>query len=248
MSRTLDAAVITELSKAQIQVALLAELDFASGVVRAWNGIGNLVFDGDTYTGVGYLGEIAPITESGQSVRANGITMQLSGIPSALLSLALAENYQGRSATIWLGFFSSAWALIDCVRLFAGRMDVMQIDEGAESSTIIVTAENHLADLKRARIRRYTHDDQQAFYPGDMGLEFIDSIQNVDIVWGPGSGTGTYSQIPTISSGVSGGGGSGSGGYYSESGGSGGLGDQGAPDNNGPGANTGSNAEGNAAV
>lgn len=227
MARTLDETILTELPKSQIQVGLLVELDFASGFVRVWNGIGNLTFDANTFTGVGYLGEIAPIAETGQAVRANGITLQLSGIPSSVLSIALAENYQGRSAKVWLGFFDTAWTLLECALLFAGRMDVMQIDEGADSSTITVTAENHLADLKRPRIRRYTNEDQLAYYPGDRGLEFIESIQNVDIVWGPGSGTGTYSQVPVISSGVGGGGTWGAGG---EGGGSGGLGDQGAPD------------------
>jgi len=32
--------------------------------------------------------------------------------------------------------------------------------------------------------RRYTNEDQQLDYPGDRGMEFVSSIQDVTIYWG----------------------------------------------------------------
>jgi len=206
MTRTLDADILTELPKANIQVALLVALDFESGFVRVWSGIGTLSFESQTFNGVGHLGSIAPIQESGAAVRANAITLQLSGIPSSLLSVALGSHYQGRNAKIWLGFFTTAWVLLDCAILFAGRMDTMQIDEGPETSTITLTAESHLADLKRPRVRRYTNEDQQQLYPGDLGFQYVESLQNAEIAWGRGSGGGAGTQPPQVSSGTGGGG------------------------------------------
>lgn len=245
MARDLDASILSELPKGAVQVALLAALDFDTGWVRVWSGIGNLIYDGETYQGIGYLGEIAPITESGASVSATAITLNLSGIPSSLLSVAFTSQYQGRKARVWLGFFDTAWALLECVLLFAGRMDTMVIDEGPETSTITVSAESHLADLKRPRVRRYTNADQQEMYPGDRGLEFIESIQNVEVAWGPGSGGGTYSTPPVLSSGTSGGGSSPN--TYAEPGG--GDGGPGSGDNDGgqgPGSGQGGEGTGGA--
>lgn len=237
MTRTLDGDILTEIPKGQIQVALLAAMDFSSGYVRVWSGIGNLTFGGQVYSGVGYLGEIAPIQESGNAIRANAITLQLSGIPSALLDVALLANYQGRTVQVWLGFFDTAWALIDCALLFAGRMDTMAIDEGPETSIITLSAESHLADLKRPRVRRFTHADQQELFAGDKGFEYVEALQNAEIAWGPGAGGGSFSQSPPVISSGTGGGGIPPGGWSGD-GGSGGPGDQGAPDNsnNGPGA------------
>jgi hypothetical protein len=37
--------------------------------------------------------------------------------------------------------------------------------------------------------RRYTQEDQQRDYPGDLGFQFVNSIQESQIFWGPGPGT-----------------------------------------------------------
>ena len=38
--------------------------------------------------------------------------------------------------------------------------------------------------LKRSRERRYTHDDQQIDFPGDLGFEFVPKLQELNLVWG----------------------------------------------------------------
>lgn len=187
MARSMDAGILAELSKGAVQIALLAELEFASATVRLWSGMGDLIYGGYTYTGVGTLGEVTPIQESGKEIRSDNLTLRMSGIPSSMLSMALAEEYQGRTVRLRLAFFTSAWVVIEAVTLFVGRMDVMQIDEGAETSTISVSAESRLADLQRPRVRRYTHEDQLVLYPEDLGLEFASGMANAEIVWGPGS-------------------------------------------------------------
>lgn len=246
MTRDLNASVLAELPKSEIQVALLVSLDFVSGMVRVWSGVGTLTFEGVPFLGVGHLGNIAPISESATAVAANTITLQLSGVPSSLLALALTQQYQGRAAKVWVAFFTPAWVLLDSVLLFAGRMDTMHIDEGPETSVITVSAESQLTDLKRPRVRRYTHADQQQLYPGDMGLEYVEALQNVEIAWGPGPSN----TPPVFSSGT--GGGSGTPAdvpppFYGEpGGGSGGMGPGDSTESSG--ISGGSAAEGTATV
>lgn len=194
MTRPLTAAVITELIAKEIHVGLLVELDTSAGAVRVWSGIGNITWSGMTFTGVGELGAISPIRESGAEVRADALTLELSGIPSALISTALTTQYQGRSAQVWLVFFTAAAPFTaagivnDPVLLFKGRMDVMHIDEGPDTATITVTAESRLADLSRPRIRRYTDEDQKELFVGDKGLEFVAGLQDAEVHWGDSAG------------------------------------------------------------
>jgi hypothetical protein len=71
-------------------------------------------------------------------------------------------------------------------QIFSGYMDEMNIDEGPESGTIELKVENKLIDLERARTRRYTSEYQKSVYPGDLGLDFVESLQDKKVVWGRG--------------------------------------------------------------
>jgi hypothetical protein len=182
--RNLTAAVLAEIEKSQVQLALLVEIIFDGGPLRLWTGLGPFIFQGNTYTGVGNLGGIDRIEESASDVRAAGVAFTLSGIPSEFLSLVLQEQFQGRPTRIWLQLFDINWAPIDnAIMLNAYRLDYPVIEEGGQTSTITVYAESILADLERPRVRRYTHEDQQIDYPGDMGLEFVATIQNKEVIW-----------------------------------------------------------------
>ncbi len=185
MSRSLTAAVATELQKGRIHPHALVHFAFDSGAVRFWSGIGDLVWSGHTYVGAGSLGSVGAVEESA-SIRAAGAAFKLSGIPSSLVSIALAEHYQGRGCTMWLAFFDDAGALIaDPVQVFSGRVDVMQITDAGETADIKLTAENRLVDFERPQeTRYYTDQDQQREYPGDKGFEFVTAIQEAVIVWG----------------------------------------------------------------
>jgi hypothetical protein len=79
MSRNLDTALATALSNHNIQPAVFANLTFKSGVMHVWSGVGDFVWNGNTYTGVGYLGKLSPITE-GSDVEAQGMEVALTGI------------------------------------------------------------------------------------------------------------------------------------------------------------------------
>src|SRR5690606_17159231 len=105
-----------------------------------------------------------------------------------MLALALGEHYQGRRARLWLGAMTEGGEIVaDPIPIFAGRMDVMNIDEGSETSTIVMSAENQLIDLKRKDDLRYTDAAQQALYPGDRGLEFVAALQDRELIWGRAS-------------------------------------------------------------
>jgi len=184
MTRSITSAAIAESGKAHgARPVLLARLAFDSGVQTLWSGRGDLAWNGEVYRGVGDMGAVSAI-EEGVEQRAFGVRMTLSGIPVNLLSIALQEDVQGRRAEVWLGFLDDNYALVaDPALLFRGRMDAMDASLGA-AATITLTAENRLADWNRPRVRRYTDAEQQARFPGDKGLEFVNPTTEKEIVWG----------------------------------------------------------------
>lgn len=185
MARTLTIEMLAQIAAGSVAPILLVELDFSSGFSRVWSGLGDLSWNGYTWSGLGDLGGISPLEET-TDFRANGVQLQLSGIPSAYMAIALGEQYQGRSAKIYLGMLDSNGVLVDApVYLFKGKMDTMLIDEGGETSTISVQVESSAISLKVAKEWRYTHEDQQIDYPGDVGFEYVVGLQDKDLVWKP---------------------------------------------------------------
>lgn len=203
-TRDLSTAVISSLEDDVVYPFFAVQFDFDSGPIRVWTGVGTLNFGGVAYTGTGNLLNVSSIEETAE-MAVRGATLTMTGIPSELLSLALQEPYQGRTCTIYFGMFSkgntlaedSSFILLESggkipletqetglTQLFTGYMDEMNIEEGADFATIEMRVENKLIDLERARVRRFTSAYQKSKYPGDKGLDFVEDLQDKEIVWG----------------------------------------------------------------
>jgi hypothetical protein len=193
MSRGLTTDNANAAAASRVVAAYFVELDFSSGVVRAWTGIGSITGpEGATFTGVGELGGISVIEEKADIV-ATGVQLTLDITDTSLLATALTENYQGRAARIWLGLFNTATlALISTPpQIFGGVMDFMEVTDQGQTGRITVNCESWMRVLERANDRRRTDMDQQSRYSGDIGLEYIPAIQDIAINWGQNDGEQT---------------------------------------------------------
>lgn len=183
MARDISAAAIAAAAAPVVRPFMLLAMDFSSGFVRVNSTDRDLVWDGDTYQGVGGLGRVGAADE-GAELQAYGISFELSGIRPEYIAIALGEHYQGRAVTLYQGFLDADYLIVvDPFIIFRGRMDQMQASLGA-TGTIAVTAESRLIDWERPRIRRFTDADQQAAFAGDRGLEFVTQMASRELIWG----------------------------------------------------------------
>jgi hypothetical protein len=187
MSRDLPAAINAALTGGDaMRLALLVEMEFTSGFLRLWSGLGPVQYGGNEWTGAGNLFGFDTIEET-RAVVANGVTLYLSGIPTELVAACINDAQQGKIGRIYLAVLDANGAIDgDAVELFTGRLDVPTISDQGENCTINITYESRMIDLTRAREWRYTHESQQVLHPDDMGFEFVTSIQDKEIVWGRG--------------------------------------------------------------
>lgn len=203
-TRDISNSILGAIEDSVVYPFFAVQFDFDSQPIRVWTGTGTLVYEGLSYTGTGNLLNVSSIEETSE-MAVRGATLTMTGIPSELLSLALQEPYQGRTCTIYFGMFrkgallteSSVYLLKEdggkifletqetsLTQLFTGYMDEMNIEEGADFATIEMRVENKLIDLERARVRRFTSAYQKSKYPGDKGLDFVEDLQDKEIVWG----------------------------------------------------------------
>mgnify|MGYP003625095165 FL=1 len=191
MSRVLSNAMKEMAVAKVVRPIFLVHMVFDSSQLNIWSGIGDLSFDSVTYTGLGDLLSISEIKET-SDISATGISVSLSGVKTSLIAVAKDQDYQGRELTVRLGAFNESGSLIaDPVIIFSGFMDTMTIAEAGAYSSITIAVENKLVAFERAKVRRYTAEDQKIEYPADKGFEFVTSIVQKEIFWGrpsPASG------------------------------------------------------------
>ncbi len=184
MARTLPAALATELSATVLKPFYAIELAFDSGTIRFWTGYGEITANSETWTGSGTILGISNSNEQ-TDLSANGITLTFSGLESSFVAIALTENYRGRLLKCYLGCLDAEnQPVSNLYQLFAGRMDVMTINEDGQTATMTISAENVLIDLERPRVRKYTDEEQRKRFPGDSSLELVASLQDKQISWG----------------------------------------------------------------
>lgn len=203
MSRDLSSGVLGLIEEDVVYPFFAVEI-LTDDPLYLWTGLGDLVYGGNTYTGSGTLIDISQVEETVE-IAARGATITLSGIPTEALALALTEPYQGRQCKIYFGLFSKgkllkedgAFILLEdgsriilelqelgLTEIFAGYIDQMNIQEQSDVSTIEFKLENKLVDLERARVRRYSSGYQKSVYPNDKGFDFVEDLQDKDVVWG----------------------------------------------------------------
>tara|TARA_R110000744_G_scaffold245804_1_gene362414 strand:- start:4433 stop:5128 length:696 start_codon:yes stop_codon:yes gene_type:complete len=193
-----------------VQPFLAVELMFSTPL-RYWSGLSDLVAGGNTYLGLGTLLEVSQVNETGD-IRAASATVKFSGLNGAFLSAALSLKYHGRIAKIQFGMTTpndsfllaeSGDYLVQESRsllsisqgspsvlstLFVGYMDQMTIDEGPETSTVLMSLESKLVDLERPRVKRYTTESQSILYPNDKAFDFVNDLQTRPMMWGKNVG------------------------------------------------------------
>lgn len=184
MTRTITANMITEYTSSSFRPITLVKFAFDSADLNLWNGVGDLTWSGDTYTGAGNLLGISDITET-EAIVAGNVIFTLSGMPDDIIAIALSEDYQGRNVTVWKGAFDANRDIItDPVLIFSGNMDVMTMTESGETSVISIIAESQLRALTRPSSRKWTDADQKVPYPNDEGFREVPMIQDEPLIWG----------------------------------------------------------------
>lgn len=178
-----------------VRIFVACDLDFASGHVRAHDGIGTLTWGGNDYLGVGQFGGIE-IAEESIDLIAMPLKMKLSGVDASLVSLAMGEVYQGRQATLYFGLVdTNTHQLIDTPEvLWEGMMDQMTVNLADGVGEINVSCEHRLR--REPRIARYTHEDMQLQYSGDRFFDLLPTIAGYRGKWGATDMSGTVIHLP----------------------------------------------------
>lgn len=187
MPRNISSALITALSARTLNIVVFVQIGFKSETVYVWSGIGNVTWNGQTWTGLGALLGFSSLTDY-SDVTAKGITLTFSGIDPTLLPETLTDFQLAQPVTIYFALWSVAGSpptVIDTPFVaWSGLTDQPTITIPGTEATISINCEDRLIETDVPADRRYTQEDTQLDNPGDLGCSFVDSIQEITLYWG----------------------------------------------------------------
>lgn len=196
---------LTAIAAGEVPLGVIVEIDYPSTPLRVWSGPTTLVWDSKNWLGVGDLGGISAVQEVAK-LQASPMALELSGVPSSNVALALANTSQRRRATVWLASFTiselGVWSVIDDpYRVRRGWTNTHDGLIGVKTASIKCNVEGPLTRLRKSPPMRYTHEDQQRQFPADTGNRYAGTIGDNPIYWGTAAPSATAAASGSGSSG-----------------------------------------------
>tara|TARA_Y100001938_G_C7944042_1_gene355812 strand:+ start:19 stop:594 length:576 start_codon:yes stop_codon:yes gene_type:complete len=189
MARNITTAFKNRTNDQSIAPFYAVKLNFPSGAFLSNSSYQDLTINGEVYSKAGQLMNIQNVAETAD-IKAQGLKVIFSGLPTSIASASLQDNAQGTKAEVYFGFMtpaSSGFTIVNSPYLvFEGEVDVMQFQESGDTATITFNIESKMVMLEKPIDRRYTDQDQKELFPNDKGLEFVVSLQDKKLTWGGG--------------------------------------------------------------
>ena len=173
-----------------VRPIMFARMAFSSGVQRLHTEIGprtavHPIFGSESYTGIGDFGGIVSDIKESISVAPESIKLAITGVKSSFINIALDDDYYRRDIELMFGFDDENGVLLDDpVILWSGFMDKVDINLGEGIGALTLTCESRATNLKGASDLRFTDEDLQAAFTGDLAGEYIFRMADLQLKWG----------------------------------------------------------------
>jgi hypothetical protein len=182
--RSLTAGTVAAMAAEQQRYVHLLDLYLSGEMVRFTDDVTDAVIGANTYQALGHFLDFQHDGD-GDGLDINSMTVTLSGVDQAAISLALQREFVGRRMVVWRCYVDSAGVLQQPFALFDGRCDGPGMDDNPEDGTCVVQlkAASHFIDFERVRGRLTNTESQRQHFPNDKVLEFVSQLAK-DLQWG----------------------------------------------------------------
>ncbi|QXV79530.1 hypothetical protein bas21_0018 [Escherichia phage GottfriedDienst] len=174
--------LLDAMEQSNVSLVLAAEIDFPSGVTRVHTGTGVVVINGQTFLGVGTLGDVGSVTEE-NSTSSSTMSMALSGLDMSLVGETLNEEVIGRNVVCYIAVMNEQGNVIAANILFEGFITDTALQAGQQNALSYVIS-NVFERWSQGLPDRYTDESQQRLYPGDRFFRYIAQMAERSIFWG----------------------------------------------------------------
>lgn len=174
--------LLSAMEQPNVTLVLAAEIHFPSGVTRVHTGTGVVIINGQTFLGVGTLGDVGSITEE-NSTSSSTMSMALSGLDMSLVGETLNEEVIGCSVICYIAAMNEAGTISASNVLFEGFITDTSLQAGQQNALSYVVA-NVFERWQQGLPDRYTDESQQRLHPGDRFFRYVAQMAERSIYWG----------------------------------------------------------------
>lgn len=174
--------LLSAMEQPNVTLVLAAEIHFPSGVTRVHTGTGVVIINGQTFLGVGTLGDVGSITEE-NSTSSSTMSMALSGLDMSLVGETLNEEVIGCSVICYIAVMNEVGAISASNVLFEGFITDTSLQAGRQNALSYVVA-NVFERWQQGLPDRYTDESQQRLHPGDRFFRYVAQMAERSIYWG----------------------------------------------------------------
>ncbi|WP_311270487.1 hypothetical protein [Sphingobium sp. WCS2017Hpa-17] len=180
--RDLDPALQGEIEKPELRPFLGVHIDLPDPVF-AVTGNATITYGGETWSAIGGLGQIDTIGE-GTDGSAVGVKATLFQVPAEFRDDVADQATRGCLYELFVGALDAGYKnVIGFKKIWKGRLDTYEIVDAGETITVSAGGESRMRDQRRPAIKRFTDWWQQRKYPGDVALQYVKAMVEVQILW-----------------------------------------------------------------
>lgn len=154
---------------------IFAELEFPSGWVRAHTGVGDRVYNGQTYKGVGELAQIGKFKENADK-GAGGLDVSLVIDDMTLFADVVQEDPTGGVARLDLVALNSERKIAGGAVLFDGHIASPHVKKGRPFSVSLRLSDWFERWSQPVQNARMTDQAQQHLHPGDKFFNQVEVL------------------------------------------------------------------------
>lgn len=165
-----------------VTMVLAVAIYFDSGTTRVHSGTGAIVIDGQTFLGVGTLGQVGSVTEE-NTTSSSTMSLTLSGLDMTLVGQTLNENCIGSNVTVYVGVMNEQGQVVNANVLFEGFISDTAMQAG-NTNAISYVVSNVFEKWSTGLPDRYTDESQQRLHPGDRFFRYVAQMAERSIYWG----------------------------------------------------------------
>lgn len=176
--KVLDAELRAVILPASSNTVYMAAIDHPTGMVRVNSGVLPVVWNGDTYLGLGKMGAVQGISQSMDN-RSQEVTILMAApLLDDDAQDIVSQPVRGRGATIWQAFLDDGWNVIgEPIELADITMDGLEVVAGDDGNQVL-QIKGYMTQYAARRVMPvfYSNETQQAEFPGDTGFDRLAAL------------------------------------------------------------------------
>ncbi|MER1689783.1 hypothetical protein [Proteus mirabilis] len=163
-------------------IVLAARLDLKSGVTCVHTGVGQLIIAGETYLGVGSLGEISQLKEN-KTTSPPQLQLKLAGFDKSLVGMVMNEQSRGREVRLMMVAIGEEGKPLLAEVLFVGQITSINVVSGEENA-VCVNVSNRFERWSIGLPDRFTDESWSSRRQGDRIFRYVAQMAERAIYWG----------------------------------------------------------------